>query len=260
MRKSFNRVIAYGCSLTAGDEIMDHVFMDTSFEKCNRIKRQYIIDVGRMGAGDKFKKTYNIHKADTELNCNHSWAAYLAKHLDLPFENRAKSGSSIDQIYFTIYHDLLNSSISETDLVLVGLPPQYRMIDFRNPHKPLSFILAHLDKDNVENKLLIDMFNDDFAHFHYFKTVELLCNLKINIRLQPLLTNMILDRSYKINHTRDYINSVWANRTKNMLLPEEHLTYPTVNGERIMCEFGHPPVESHMLLAEKIFKVNDLKN
>jgi|688.fasta_scaffold319645_2 hypothetical protein len=253
MEKSFNRVIAYGCSFTAGDEIMDHVFMDTSFEKCNRIKRQYIIDVGRIDAGAKFRKTYNIQKADAELNRNHSWAACLAKHLDLPFENRAISGSGIDQVYFTIYHDLLRSSISKTDLVLVGLPPQYRMIDFRNPHKPLPLLLAHLDKDNVENKLLIDMFNDDFAHFHYFKTVELLCNLKINIRLQPMLPNMILGASYKIKHTSDYINSVWANSTKNMLLPEESLKHPTVNGEKIMCEFGHPPVESHVLLAEKIY-------
>jgi len=260
MEKSFNRVIAYGCSLTAGDELMDHVFMDTSFEKCNRIKRQYIADLGRKDAVDKFRKTYNIHRADAELNRNHSWAAYLAKHLDLPFENRATSGSGIDQVYFNIYHDILNSSISETDLILVGLPPQYRMIDFRDPHKPVPFLLNRLDKHNIKNKLLIDMFNDDFVYFHYFKTIELLCNLKINIRLQPMLPNMILDQSYKINYTRDYINSVWVNSTQNMLLSEESLKYPIVDGEEIKCGFGHRPVESHMLLAEQIFKDNNPKN
>ena len=254
MEKSFNRVIAYGCSLTAGDELMDHVFMNMSFEKCNSIKRQFILDSNkRIDAGFKFRRTYNIKTADKELNCNHSWAAYLAKHLNLPFENRAKSGSSIDQVYFTIYHDLLSSSISNTDLILVGLPPQYRIIDFRNPQKVLSLSNLHLDKDNLEHKLLIDMFNDDSAFFHYFKTVELLCNLKINIRIQPMISDMVPNSSYKINHTKDYINSVWNNSVKNMLLSEECLRPRVVNGELKNCGFGHPPVESHILLAEKIY-------
>jgi hypothetical protein len=112
-----------------------------------------------------------------------------------------------------------------------------------------------LDKDNLENKLLIDMFNDDFALFHYFKTVELLCNLKINIRLQPVVTHMVPNcfRSYKINHTNNYVNSVWDNSIKNMLLPEEYLRPFVANGDVKICGFDHPPVESHILLAEKIY-------
>ena len=39
--KKINRILAYGCSYTAGDEIMDHIKMGISFEECNRIKQRY---------------------------------------------------------------------------------------------------------------------------------------------------------------------------------------------------------------------------
>ena len=224
MNKNINRVVAYGCSYTAGDEIMDHVFMNVSFEECNKIKRQYIQHGKTLDAKSKFKNDYNIWTADKELNRNHSWAAYLAKHLDLPFVNRAVNGSSIDQIYFSIQSDLLNSSILETDLVLVGLTTPFRIVDFR--------------------------------------AVESLHNLnsKITIRLQPIslgISPTSFSFKYKLNHTRSYINNVWKNSNTSIVLPDEYLRIQMINRQLKVCEYGHAPVESHIVLAEKMY--NQLK-
>ena len=251
MKITFNRIVAYGDSYTAGDELMDHVFMNISFEDCNRIKREYIRDGMTLDAKSRFREKYNISIADKELNCNHSWAAYLAKHLNVSFVNKGVPGSSIDQIYFTIYNDLLTGQISETDLVLVGLSTPFRVIDFRN-EKVKTLLPNHLDKNDVENNLFIDLFTDDFAMFHYFKTVQLLCNLnsKINIRLQPMLEDIGPNclHGYKLKHTTDYIKTVWNANVNNMLLPTEFLR-PVMK----VCGFGHPPVESHIQLADIIY-------
>ena len=255
-------IICSGDSYTAGDEIMDHVFMNVSFEECNKIKRQYIQHGKTLDAKSKFKNDYNIWTADKELNRNHSWAAYLAKHLDLPFVNRAVNGSSIDQIYFSIQSDLLNSSILETDLVLVGLTTPFRIVDFRDPEMLKTLRPNNLDATNAENKLFVELFNDDFALFHYFKTVESLHNLnsKITIRLQPIslgISPTSFSFKYKLNHTRSYINNVWKNSNTSIVLPDEYLRIQMINRQLKVCEYGHAPVESHIVLAEKMY--NQLK-
>ena len=78
--------------------------------------------------------------------------------------------------------------------------------------------------------------------------------------MQPMVNEMLPHHLDKLNipHTRTFAEDIWKNSIGNLLLPEEYLRPPIVNGIAIKCAFGHPPVESHIELAEKIYKQIEL--
>jgi hypothetical protein len=257
MNKNFNRIIAYGCSYTAGDEIMDHIVMGVSFEECNQWKQDYLNNkTASLAHTTNFKKDFNI-RWDDPLHRNSSWAAQLAKLLNVPFENRAMNGSGLDEQYLGIYMDYDQGRILDTDLVLVGLTSMNRMIDFRLKEKITTLISKNIP-DDVGSKLYLDMYNDDYVVFHYFKTLELFNGLatKIQLMMQPMTNDMMLGQLDRLSipHTRSFANTVWKNSIDNILLPEEYLQPLIVNGVARKCAFGHPPLESHIELAEKLHK------
>jgi hypothetical protein len=259
MDKNFNRIIAYGCSYTAGDEIMDHIVMGVSFEECNQTKLDYLNN--RRSSivpvyTSRFKEDFNI-KWNDPLHRNSSWAAQLAKLLDIPFENRAMNGSGLDEQYLGIYMDYAQGQILDNDLVLVGLTSMNRTIDFRLKEKITTLVSKNIP-DELGSKLFLDIYNDDFLVFQYFKTLNLLSNLSsdINLLIQPMVADMTpkqLD-NLKLTHSRLFANNVWKNIIDNIILPEECLQPPIVNGVAKKCAFGHPPLESHIELAEKLHK------
>jgi hypothetical protein len=248
--KHFKKIISYGCSLTAGSELMDHIHMKMSFDECNAIKHSYIKRKFTIENMSRFEEDYKISQV-SELNRQSSWAGQLAKMLNIPFENRADAGSSIDQIYFKLYNDYNNSNILSTDLVLVGLPPIPRIIKFTEHHIN-SIIIGH----HVDNKS-IEYFNNDFLFFQYFKTLRLLLELDIliNIRLQPMVCDINPNtQSCILIHVNGYIQSTWNKLQDVLILPEEYLQVYLENGRPKRCGFNHEPVESHIELAKKIFE------
>ena len=251
--KKINRILAYGCSYTAGDEIMDHIKMGISFEECNRIKQRYQVDYGQGYDIAKFRIEFNILR-DNPLHIRNSWAAILAKQLQVSFENRAVNGSGLDEHYFTIYNDYISGKIKDTDLVLVGLTSIDRIIDFRldrpMPHN-ISLISGLIPKDEG-SRLLVELRNDDFLVFYYFKTIHLLHCLssKINLMMQPMrkMWTMPYINNLDIPYTKQYANSVW-NECKESILSELYL-----DDNIPLCGFGHPSLDSHILLAEQLEK------
>lgn len=252
--KKINRILAYGCSYTAGDEIMDHITMGVSFEECNRIKKTYRTNVGRGHDIKTFREDFNILK-DNPLQIWDSWASMLAKKLSVSFENRAVNGSSLDEHYFKIYNDYISGKIKETDLVLVGLTSMDRMIDFRatRPMPHNNSLVSSLIPNDEGSRLLVELRNDDFLVFHYFKNIHLLHYLgsKINLMMQPMrkIWTMPFINNLDVPYTRQYANSVWNECTEN-ILSELYLDFTIP-----LCGFGHPPLESHILLADQLEKL-----
>jgi hypothetical protein len=259
MTRTFNRIVAYGCSWTAGTELMDHVHMGVSFEECNAIKETYISKGNPHENVHKFIEKYNINnKSLDELNRRSSWAGQLASLLSKPIDHRAEVGAGIDHIYFKLYNDLITGKILDTDLVLVGITSPHRTINF-GKHSVGSFQLGHHFRKATEDNLLIEMFNDDYLIFIYFKTLQLFGALhdKINIRLQPVIRDVYPHRTetfiYDLNYTRPYAVKVWYDLQNIFLLEEEYLHDCIVDGKLKRCGFLHEPVESHIELANKIY-------
>ena len=66
--KKINRILAYGCSYTAGDEIMDHIKMGISFEECNQIKQRYQVDYGQGYDIAGFRKDFEFDPLFSHLS------------------------------------------------------------------------------------------------------------------------------------------------------------------------------------------------
>jgi hypothetical protein len=247
-----NRIVAYGCSYTAGDELMDHVVMGVTFEKCNDIKQQYLDTYSRNCAISYFRKDFKKISHYQNAYRNRTWAAQLAKRLNINFENRAVNGSGPDEHYFRIYNDLVNGLINDSDLILVGLTSMDRIIDFRPiramPHNN-TLISASIPEEEG-SRLFIELFNDDFTVYNYCKNIHLLHCLssKINLLMQPMRKWWTIDHIIRrdIPNTKEYAINVW-NECKPSLLSNLYL-------EDIVpaCGFGHPAIESHTLLAEQL--------
>jgi hypothetical protein len=266
MKKDIKRILAYGCSYTAGDEIMDHVIMGLSFDECNQTKQDYLNN--RQSSivpahTARFKEDFNI-RWDEPLHRSNSWAAHLAKKLGVSFENRAMNGSGLDEQYLGICTDYSRGLILNNDLVLVGLTSLNRTIDFRSKEKITTLISKNIPED-LGSKLFLDIYNDDFLVFQYFKTLNLLSGLSsdINLLMQPMVADMTPKQLAKLDltHSRLFADNVWKNTIDNIILPEECLQLPIVNGVAKKCAFGHPPVESHIELAGKMHnKLVDILN
>jgi hypothetical protein len=81
--------------------------------------------------------------------------------------------------------------------------------------------------------------------------------------MQPMVNDMMEVQLNKINilHTKLFANDVWKSIVDNIILPDECLQLPIVNGVAKKCAFGHPPVESHIELAGKMHnKLVDILN
>lgn len=247
--KDVHRILAYGCSWTAGTELMDHVYLKITFDQCNKIKKHYIKPNRSLEKMSKFIDDFKIANADS-LNRENSWAAHLAKKLNKPFENRAQGGSGLDQIYFKIWSDYKNGLILKNDLVLIGLTDVSRLITFEHLEVSTFMLGHHVAVDKLYNSPLIHITSNDWLVFNYCKTLKLILNLgnEINIRLQPMVKDILDIASLKF--LKDFANDTWTEAMAITLLPDDFLKERLDIGN---CGFYHRPVESHIDLADRIY-------
>jgi len=253
--KLYKRVVGYGCSYTAGDEIADHLILNISFEECKKLKKKFSNQT-------QFYNHYNIVHQH-EMLWSNSWAAQLANLINLPYLNRATPGSSIGHIYFDIYKDYVNKLISKDDLILVGITEPSRIMYWDEESSkldscPLSHYLQKLDKQS--GMAVSDLCSDNILIFSYFCHLQNISNLKniLDIRLQYMCPEPILDIKrpggpFKITKVVDNILIHMYKDIDNILLKNDNLqdSYLEIVGH---CGYGHPPLESHTNLAQKIYK------
>jgi len=253
--KLYKRVVGYGCSYTAGDEIADHLILNVSFEECKKLKKKFSNQV-------EFYNHYNIVHQH-EMLWSNSWAAQLANLINLPYLNRANPGSSMGHIYFDIYKDYVNKLISKDDLILVGITSPLRIMYWHEDRSqfdscPLSHYLQTLDKQS--RKAVSDLCSDNILIFSYFCHLQNISDLKniLDIRLQHMIPDGILDirqrgDPFKITKVVENICIHMYKNMDNILLNNDSLIdmYYEIVGH---CGYGHPPLESHTNLAQKIYK------
>lgn len=251
---SFDRIVAYGCSYTAGDELLDHEVMGISFEECNRLKnlsnKTKPKAVHENPYRDFYKKLPKIILDKIEItNRQASWAGQLAKKLNKPFLNRAKGGSGIDEILFNIVSDRTSNAISDNDLVVVGLTYPERIIHITDD-QIISLHLGHPHRwPSVDtHKAGIELWNSSNTLFNYYKVLYILIKLGLNIKLQPICMPA-LDTINK-NLCDQVIVPLNNEVSKYMFLPKETLNLDLPH----KCGFGHVGIEAHIQLADNIYK------
>lgn len=255
--KKVKRVVAYGCSFTAGDEIVDHIILNTTFEEVNKLKKKFSNQV----------EFYKHHKIifPTELMLQSSWAGQLAKLLNVPIVNKAYPGTAISKSFFQIYNDFKTGFIKNDDLVLLGLTGPNRITFYNHDtheldSSPLSYYIDNqTGQPNRYSKILLDLFDDNLNALNYYSFLQNIINLKsyINIKLQPMsevntfnstrwcMTNGLDPEIY------EFCKNVSEEGDTISLLPKDYLKRWDQNDN--LCGYLHPAIENHINLAQNIY-------
>jgi hypothetical protein len=255
---NINRIIVYGCSYTAGDELLDHEILGMSFSECNNFKKQFANVIKFYDHKINGNTIRELIKNDGR-NINASWANQLATKFDKTCINKAVGGSSIEEHFYLILKDMSVGNILPTDLVLIGLTTPDRIFIYpTGSDKPHSNLLSNAWPwhDSKLKEHAINYFFTDFSIIlNYYKTIKLLSTLdtKINIRLQPMRPTIIpgnKDFEYKSTkkELNDYVDSVWLDCQSIMLNSQIALIHDRTR----RCGFGHPTVEQHAILVEQL--------
>lgn len=133
------RLVSYGCSFTAGDELLDHE-LDPRADKIKRkqgishwqtLRRQLV-------AHDRDQ--HNLRQRQL------AWPGHVARQLCLELDNRARGGHSLAHGVYAYERDRSQARILDTDLVIVGMTCPYR--DIHMPDRsgpPQSWIIPDID-------------------------------------------------------------------------------------------------------------------
>jgi hypothetical protein len=125
----YKRIISYGCSITAGSELIDHELLNLSEEDLfAHVKKQNI-----RGPRDLFESLNASPKTIENIrvrNATKSWPNFIAKRFNKPMHNRAMAGTSLSDATYRILSDIHNSKINDDDLILVGVTSPLRWFQF----------------------------------------------------------------------------------------------------------------------------------
>jgi hypothetical protein len=175
-----NRVVFYGCSFTAGDELADYDLL--SHLSCDKIDKEK-----RLLGTNKFVEKYYVGKVDDKQHLikkkrelESVWACKLAKKLDLSYINKATSGNSNQGIIFDIEKDLANNLIYDTDLVIVALTSEQRWLYFDKDgrNRPVCIGWEKFWPNSVSYKVFVENFaNDNFILYNNINAIKYLSHL-----------------------------------------------------------------------------------
>lgn len=244
------KIVAYGCSVTEGTELLDHEILNIPFEELRSWKlKEGIKWLDNTINGKTIRSILENH---SNINKESSWAGQLAKHLNLSFENRAVAGSSISSTVLNIINDLADDKINANTIVLVGLPTPYRVSYFKDKK-----FIVQLPSDNTLKRKYKDffwqeIFNDDTLMHNYFKDILFLMKLSNNIFLQPM-TKDFLCESTQCEGLQVLVNKHLDERFLSKKALEEF-------GDGDHCGLGHKKYAAHVELADEIWRSNILQN
>ena len=187
------RLVAYGCSHTAGAELGDHILLNLHSDVVDAEKR-------KLGDNDFNYKYQNIltKEATSKINHSLSYASKLAKQLNLDYENRANVGNSNQGIIYDIELDIANGFLKDDDLLIIGLTSPDRWLYFMPNGQPKTPIYAPLYQwPNKEfHQIFIEQIaNSYFTMYNFLVNVKYLDNLSKN--LNGRLVQLFAHHTYK---------------------------------------------------------------
>lgn len=142
-----------------------------------------------------------IHRQ--QLEKLRAWPSKVINELGMSFvyENRAKPGSSMQEIVISIEYDLYNGNIEETDLILIGITSPLRISVFNVDGIPDSKICSDLDS-RWTNTQLRDLFiqefvNDYWTLYNWYQSINYLDML--STKLNGRIIQQYIHSSYNLN-------------------------------------------------------------
>lgn len=252
---SFDRIVAYGCSFTAGGELGDRYLLpDLDVETINHYKK----DMGIV----KFNEISEVIKNGGSLYAEQkgrelAWPKKIADFFGVECINRAQGGGSQQLSIYLLEEDLSTGFIRDTDLILVGLTNKLRWFYLDNQGRYKKPLLSGHNIYEWPSPLFFEEFvkhvsnNDNmtYAFFHTLKYLDLLSyQYGHKILMQPCINPTDLNYHGKISEN---IRPIVDFLSKDLY----HVIDPYMTLEltpKTTLPWGHPDESCHQKFADKI--------
>jgi hypothetical protein len=264
---NINRIVAFGCSFTAGTEILDHLlnshFVDLK-KKLSAVEwwEQLKTDSDQMALQLELRKKES----------NHAWPAHLASYLGVDFVNYAQVGNSNENIYWQIQQQIEAGLITEHDLILIGITGAQRSMFFsKNNTDPIPFLLSNIDSyADVLTENILKWFSDDRIVWNYYRDLKSFESVKnqLNGRAFIVPTEQIVknicpwpySNGYGVYCASSEKNALFFNKIINQLYDSDlftsikHSLYSFATNSTKLPH-GHLNEDAHKSFAELLSKI-----
>lgn len=231
------KIVAFGCSWTYGDELVDPTLELTDLAP---------------GAHHNQNENYRLH---------HCFAGQVASHFDLELENLAFPGSSLESMRWNLNWWINNSVDKEECLIVAGLTDASRQ-SWYNPRHVISDIdppwnrhmhgtwLKQPNPDIDENwfklqKLFLGMsYHRNWAEFNYQQTIMMFDHVRLAHNVPVVQINTLLNEYPSACPSLLYPNNCF----KNILSAQNNRQNP------LFCINGHPNENGHKIIADHLIK------
>lgn len=268
---NFNRIVVYGCSYTAGEELIDHLVFDKlSEQEVNEIKRKY--------TNHKTYKFYDDHAnfsyctdlswfRDNRLRKEqekYAWSGWLSKHYGVECVNRALGGSSLEYAVYKLEEDIIAGQITDTDLVIIAATTPSRNFWLSEKGQPKNILHGYhtpqwwtYPNENEYNNYILKCANTYQIFWEYYR----------NLRHIDLLSSRLDGRIlwWPIVSDWNMIKECWYDQTieqtaiDKMFLSTEKFSSRIKNAPSVapepdtkFCGFGHVTMQHHIFMANKL--------
>ena len=258
------RIVSYGCSFTAGQELGDAEILQIDEDVLDKMKR----DAGVLSGANIYKTKEMQNKCD-ELSLTLSWPSHLAKKINVPCWNRAVLGTSLGDAIYKLTYDLEHGHIKDDDLIIVGItcPTRFstlidngymrtRMIAYQTPFWPSKDIHEFMIKTWGTDSNLI------WEHAKHIKYLDLLSD-SLGGRIKMVMT--VFSWDHLLQHS--YPNHIsWMSDIQFKHLMDRDVCFTATYGntaqdyEDAIHGWGHPKLKFHISFADVVYNMLHERN
>lgn len=272
---NFKRLVAFGCSHTAGHELCDHKILDMDWYEYHDWCRSVHWDK-TLSDQEKIDTVRNRYWLDSqkqierfEANAKASWSGKLAEKLQLPLLSLAKGGSSMSHIFFDIIDHLYYHGLNSNDLIVVGMTHVRRYVRFNTKiigsfRTKNQFAESHHVKiRDLEHKNKGDLYNIEKLVWEYYNILKNIQQFgkenNLTILLFPVAGQQELDpthkdwfcESQKMPIFKTYAKWCWQTLQQNIITP---IGLEDVNGTRFRSGQYHFVEQTHQDYADHVYE------
>lgn len=254
VQNEIKRIVSFGCSFTAGDELLDHLLPEDIYNlrlKCKSYPEWYHLI-------SKDKIAYQKFQIIREKAKNHTYGKFLADLLNKDYLNLALSGNSNQHIIYQI-EQFYQSGFRPGDYILIGLTYPTRVLEFKPELNETRYhLLQYLD-----NKEVVKWHNNDRIIFDHLRDLQCLgfykhqCfnNLLSIVKIwstKSIFKDLFVDE-FVDNDNRKTFQKTFFDLHNSDLFIQNSFAFTNIENPRRL-HFGHMPEDLHLEFAQDLHK------
>jgi hypothetical protein len=267
----YTRIITYGCSFTAGDELGDAEVLGWTEDELEKYSKKNKVPSSVELFHDFLKLDQSVVKKIYDYNRTLSWPNYVAKHFNVSLVNKARGGGSNEWMIQQYLKDKQLGLFRDTDLILFGLTSPMRWFQFNNKGQELFGVFFQRwpeINDNLQKALTENWLNIYNLAYNFSKSIQFISNESdLNagrIKMCHAFMNPGTFRAWfndELNEDPrklEFFNSVMEMYNKHHILRSNeciaNLTHFDETDRRKYQTFGHPTRRYHEIYANLIIE------